>query len=177
MAVELNGAPPGGVPFDFEGRRLVLGRLDFAAELAAQKRVEANGYRRLQAHRDLLGLEEYERRLDRWVDRLATNAYAVGTPAFFQYLSSREGMKEFALLLFQSGQRDGGAAATPDLLDRLARDEARWGELVTLVTRLYFPFLLGPESPAPSTDGSSPSWPESPGAGTETPPSPVTAGG
>jgi hypothetical protein len=159
---EGNGVAPGGVPFEWEGKNYVLGRLDFAAEIALRKRLEAAAYRGILAHKELLGPEEYAARLEVWNDRVATRAYALGTRAFAQWLASREGMQEFALVLMQSGQRDGGERPSPQLLDAVAADPGRWGELCELVVATFFP------SP-PSPGGHSQPSPASPGVGVETP--------
>jgi hypothetical protein len=167
---ERNGAAPGGVPFEWEGQTYVLGRMDFQVELAAQKRIEATEYRRLLAHKDLLGPEEYERRLDRWSEHLGTNRYAVGSAAFYQWLASKEGLKEFTLLLMDAGQREGGERPSAALVDAVSRDGERWRELGDLVVRTYFPFLL-------SQGEFSPPSAESRGSGPEPRSSPAIAGG
>jgi hypothetical protein len=167
---EGNGVAPGGVPFEWQGATYILGRLDFAAEIAVRKRLEAAAYRGILAHKELLGPEEYAARLEVWNDRVATRAYALGTRAFAQWLASKEGMCEFALVLFQAGQRDGGERPSPQLLDAIAADPGRWQELCELVVATFFP---SPPSPGGSLQPSA----ASPGLGPETRSSPQTAGG
>ena len=141
-----------GVFFDFEGQRFVLGTLDFRVELALQRVLEQNAYRRLQAHREQMDAEDYGRALDGWRHDLATNAFAYGGQACFRYLASQAGMRELALLLLQSGQRQGGATAFQETMDRILADREKWDELVDLVMETHFPNVPRPAAKKPAAE-------------------------
>jgi hypothetical protein len=136
-----------GVPFEQGGQRFMLGALDFRVELALQRSLEQNAYRRLQAHRGEMDADDYGRALDGWRHDLAVNTFAYGTSVCFRYLASQEGMRALALLLLQSGQRQGGATAFQETMDRIVADPEKWDELVGLVMEHYFPNAQAPARP------------------------------
>ena len=138
------------VPFEQGGQRFVLGALDFRVELALQRALEQNAYRRLQSHREQMDADDYGRALDGWRHDLATNAFAFGTPTCFRFLGSPAGMRELALLLLQSGQRQGGATAYQETMDRIISDREAWDALVGLIMEHYFPNVQVPVRKEPA---------------------------
>lgn len=163
--------------FDYGGRRYLLpARPDFSLELAFQRVHEQWALRRLALHQESMPAEDYRADRDGLRRDIVSNQFAWGGKLFWNFVGTRGGLKELVLLAMRWGAQHGGEQPSPELLDRVAEDPAKWAELDSLVADHWFPFPQT-ASPRVSTPDSSASSPAAPTSGTRPAPSPVPAGG
>lgn len=136
------------MPFDWNGKRLFLGKKDYDLELEFQRQQEGNLRRRILAHRQGMGESEYAEQMTGWRRDLAANVCAFGEPTSWSYLWTTQGLREYVWLKFKKGEAQCQEADefSRDDLEALAADPVAWRELQLTIMEMDFPNLLQPES-------------------------------
>jgi hypothetical protein len=150
-----------------DGKEYAFSACDNDVELLFQACHEAWACERLEARRGKIGELAYRSHLERLGHALDANRFAFGGPLSKEWLVSKAGMVEYALLLTgKAGVSGEGKGATRAVLEKAAADseQADWDRLWAALMRRDFPNLLGPEETK-----------EAPLAPTESPSSPATA--
>lgn len=144
---------------------------DLECELRYQTIHTAWARNQIEAARAMLSPAAYATDVDRHVEHVEGNRFAFGDTLSLRFLTTDHGAVEYLAML---AARAGCRAASKQALDRLRRgDRSAFDELARLVLGRDFPNLfaapqasssLAPETPPPSTNGSSSPSVRSPGA-------------
>lgn len=135
--------------FPFRGTVYKVHPRTLGAECHFQTWLEREALLALARHREILGEDEYDRRLTRWQRDCAAKVYAWGKEAAHAALFSREGMQKILWLKIEEGAAKGGPHVAPETVAEIAADPKAWEELVALMMRQDFPDPNPPAGAAP----------------------------